>query len=200
MKMACGGSNPSEGYAMTCNRLLASVVLAAVVTSGCGGHLVYPSGPFRGRVVDADTGQPLVGAAVVAAWFLEQPLAVHGTATAYDVVEVLTDDKGEFMVPHQTHVTLVGSVNEPRITIYMSGYGPFPWSQRAPTGEALRDAFQEPTVIELVRGSTREKRLEYLDRAWVSGVSEEAIPNFVRLLNDERQLLGLQPIGKRVGK
>ena len=32
---------------MTCNRLLASVVLAAVVTGGCGGHLIYPSGPPR---------------------------------------------------------------------------------------------------------------------------------------------------------
>ena len=185
---------------MICSRLFASVVFATVVISGCGGHLVYPSGPFRGRVVDADTGQPLVGAAVVAAWFLEQPLAVHGTATAYDVVEILTDDNGEFVVPHQTHVTLVGSVNEPRITIYTPGYGPYPWFQRAPTGDAMRTAFQEPTVVELVRASTREKRLDYLSSASVFGVSAETIPNFSRLINNERQLLGLQPIGRQGGK
>jgi hypothetical protein len=185
---------------MISSRLLAGVLFVAVVTGGCGGHLVYPSGSLRGRVVDADTGQPLVGAAVVAAWFLEQPMAVHGTSTAYDVVEVLTNDKGEFVVPHQTHVTLVGSVNEPRVTIYMPGYGPYPRAQRAPTGEAMRTAFQELTVVELVRANTREKRLEYLDRAWVSGVSAETIPNFSRLIDDERLLLGLQPIGRRGGK
>ena len=185
---------------MMSRRFFASVVFAAVVTGGCGGHLVYPSGQLRGRVVDADTGQPLVGAAVVAAWFLEQPLAVHGTATAYDVLEVLTDDKGEFVVPRQTHVALVGSVDEPRITIYMPGYGPYPGFQRAPKGEAMRTAFQELTVVELVRAMTREKRLEYLDWAWVSGVSEETIPNFSRLINGERQLLGLQPTGRRGGK
>lgn len=185
---------------MIYRRLFASMLFAAVLTVGCGGHVIYPSGPLRGRVVDADTGQPLVGAAVVAAWFLEHPMAVHGTANAYDVVEVLTDDKGEFVVPHQTHVTLVGSVNEPRITIYMPGYGPYPGFQRAPTGDAVRTAFQEPTVVELVRAGTREKRLEYLDWAWVSGVSEDTIPNFFQLVNGERRLLGLQPIGRRGGK
>jgi len=181
---------------MIYSRLFVSAVFAAVVTGGCGGHLIYSSGPLRGRVVDADTGQPLAGAAVVAAWFLEQPTAVHGTATAYDVVEVLTDDKGEFVVPHQTHVTLVGSVNEPRITIYMPGYGPYPGFQRAPKGEAMRTAFQELTVVELVRGKTREERLRHQNWALPFGVSEEQIPNLYRLLNAEARDLDLQPIGK----
>jgi hypothetical protein len=181
---------------MISSRLLAGVLFVTVVTGGCGGHLVYPSGSLRGRVVDADTGQPLVGAAVVAAWFLEQPMAVHGTSTAYDVVEVLTNDKGEFVVPHQTHVTLVGSVNEPRVTIYMPGYGPYPWFQRAPTGEAMRTAFQEPTVVELVGASTREERMRYQNWALPFGVSEEQIPNLYRLLNAEARELDLQPIGK----
>jgi hypothetical protein len=181
---------------MIYRRLFVSVLFAAIVTVGCGGHLIYPSGPLRGRVVDADTGQPLVGAAVVAAWFLEHPMAVHGTANAYDVVEVLTDDKGEFVVPHQTHVTLVGSVNEPRITIYMPGYGPYPWFQRAPTGDAMRTAFREPTVVELVRGKTREERQRFQDWALPFGVSEEHIPNLYRLLNSEAKELDLQPIGR----
>jgi hypothetical protein len=185
---------------MIYSRLFVGVALAAVVTGGCGGHLVYSSGPFRGRVVDAETGQPLVGAAVVAAWFLEKPLAVHGTATPYDVREVVTNAQGEFAVPQQTNVTLVGSVQAPEFTIYLPGYGPYPWFQRAPIGEAMRSAFREPTVVELVRGGTREKRLEYLDWAWVSGLSEETIPNFYRLINGERKELGLQPIGKREAK
>jgi hypothetical protein len=112
------------------------------------------------------------------------------------VVEVLTNDKGEFVVPHQTHVTLVGSVNEPRVTIYMPGYGPYPWFQRAPTGEAMRTAFQEPTVVELVGASTREERMRYQNWALPFGVSEEQIPNLYRLLNAEARELDLQPIGK----
>jgi hypothetical protein len=181
---------------MIYRRLFVGVALAAVVTGGCGGHLVYPSGPFRGRVVDAETGQPLVGAAVVAAWFLEKPLAVHGTATPYDVREVLTDAQGEFAVPQQTNVTLVGSVQAPEFTIYLPGYGPYPWFQRAPIGEAMRSAFREPTVVELVRAKTLDERLRYQNWALPFGVSEEQIPNLFRLLNAEAKDLGLQPIGK----
>ena len=173
-----------------------SVALAAVLAGGCAGQGASPSGPYRGKVIDADTGQPLVGAAVVAAWFWDNPLAVHGTANAIDVVEVLTDAQGEFAVPRKTQVTVVGSIPEPRFTIYARGYGPYPYFARAPIGQSLASALREYTVVELVRGKTQKERGNYLSWALPFGVAEEQIPNIYRLINLESKDLGLQPIGK----
>jgi hypothetical protein len=180
---------------MSLGYLFVRLVLTAALVGGCAGQGTSPSGPYRGRVIDADTGQPLVGAAVVAAWFLDHPLAVHGAARASRVVEVLTDAQGEFAIPRWTQITLIGSMEEPRFTIYALGYGPFLGFQRAPKGEALAFAFEKYTVVELVRGKTREKRREYLGWALPFGVTEEQVPNVYRLINIESKDLGEQPIG-----
>jgi hypothetical protein len=185
---------------MTRCRLVAGLVLVVSLTGACGGHLIYPSGPYRGRVIDADTGQPLAGAVVVARWFLEHPLAVHGTATAYDVDEVLTDDQGGFVIPRRTHATLVGSIQEPRFTIYALGYGPYPGFHRAPTGEAMETAFRDVTVVELVQGKTPKERSNYMGWALPMGVTEEQVPTLYRLINLESKSLGLPPIGKQESK
>ena len=181
---------------MNVGHLFVGLLFTAAFMGGCAGQGASASGPYRGKVIDADTGQPLVGAAVVAAWFLDHPLAVHGTARASHVVEVLTDAQGEFAIPRWTQISLVGSMEEPRFTIYSPGYGPFLGFQRAPKGEALASAFQTYTVVELVRGETREKRREYLGWALPFGVSEEEVPNVYRLINIESKELGEQPIGK----
>jgi hypothetical protein len=181
---------------MSFGHLFVGLVFTAALMGGCAGQGASPSGPYRGKVIDANTGQPLAGAAVVAAWFLDHPLAVHGTARAAHVIEVLTDAQGEFAIPRWTQVTPIGSMEEPRFTIYFPGYGPFLGFQRAPKGEPLASAFDKYTVVELVRGETLEKRREYLGWALPFGVTEEEVPNVYRLINIESKDLGEQPIGK----
>ena len=36
------------------------------------GWLIYHDSPYKGKVVDAETNQPIEGAAVVAVWYLER--------------------------------------------------------------------------------------------------------------------------------
>jgi hypothetical protein len=70
-----------------------------------------------GTVVDAETGQPIEGAVVLAEWTITKGLGLS-YSTSYEVVETLTDREGK--------VTISGVfnpfVNYPLLTVYKKGY------------------------------------------------------------------------------
>jgi hypothetical protein len=182
--------------------LLFLTVMVASLTAGClPGYLVYPSGPYRGRVVDAETKQPLAGAAVVAVWEREGAvLGPHGPSEEYyDAVEVVTDAQGEFTIPAQTHFTLIGRIREPKLSVYYPGYIPYPELGTQPQGEAVDLAYHRKVFeIELPKAKSREERGRHADRPVRLGdVPESKIPISMTLINKERQELGLRPIGRR---
>lgn len=81
---------------------LSGVLLVAIVGANIfgAGWIFYHDGPYRGKVVDADTGQPIEGAAVLGEWHLETYASPGGPVGVYcDVQETLTDKNGEFVVP-----------------------------------------------------------------------------------------------------
>ncbi len=166
---------------------LGLVVLIAAL-AGCAGHLLYPSGPFRGRVVDAETKQPLAGAAVVVVWYSEAPGLGHPTEDIHDAVEVVTDGNGEFMVPYRTHVVLFGQVDPPYIIVYYPGYKDFLGQK----GFEVSDA--DPSrvkVVELVRPPRSERMRFAIIPVAASEVPDEKVPNLRRLVDQERKALGL---------
>ena len=187
--------------------LLAGIIVtltASCTAGGLPGHLVYPSGPYRGRVVEAETKRPLAGAAVVAVWHQEAMLfGGHGPALDYhDALEVVTDAQGEFTIPAQTHFTLIGKIREPKLVVYYPGYIPYPELGTHPQGEAVDLAYQRKVFeIELPKVKTREERVRYANRPVdLDDVPESKIPTSMVLINEERQKLGLQPIGRRMGR
>ncbi len=169
---------------------LGLVVLLAAL-AGCAGHLLYPSGPFRGRVVDAETEQPLAGAAVVIVWWWDSPGLGHAVEGMHDAVEVVTDAGGEFTVPQKTHVILFGEVTRLYVVIYYPGYKDFLGQKGFDVQEASTEQLK---TVELVRAKTREERLRYADMpTGFLDVPDRKIPNLIRLVNVERKALGLQP-------
>jgi hypothetical protein len=63
------------------------------------GWIIYYDSAFSGRVLDAETRQPIEGAVVVAIYKVRQyGIADSGSSTA-DVKEVLTDKTGVFHIP-----------------------------------------------------------------------------------------------------
>ena len=48
-------------------------------------------GPFRGRMVDAETGAPIPGAHFMVSWERDYPNPVHWTQRFYDAQEAVTD-------------------------------------------------------------------------------------------------------------
>src|SRR5207249_575775 len=56
-------------------------------------------GPFRGQIVDAETGQPIVGAVVLVVWWEAVFTPIQTNRKFYDAREALTDAEGRFEAP-----------------------------------------------------------------------------------------------------
>ncbi len=78
-------------------------------------------GPFQGRILDADTKEPIEGIVVLIEW---RELHFFAGSTFYDAQETLTDKDGEFVIPGIWVLnpwTRLGI--EAYVIIYKSGYG-----------------------------------------------------------------------------
>jgi len=87
----------------------------------------YSAGPTWGKVVDADTQQPIRGALVVALWDLQGGLE-RGRFDTFKVAEALTDEGGDFRMdgwgplPRPDNGLL--DKYDPHIIVFKSGYTP----------------------------------------------------------------------------
>lgn len=179
--------------------LLLGLVLS--LAAGCG-HLVYSSGPYSGQVVDAETGRPVAGAAVVAIWTREMPIGPEVTEGDWDVYETLSDANGQFAIPHRTHFTPYGWILEPKLTVYYPSYAPgyagyyrrdVPVADRPPRDPRDRDRPENYVTIPLKRPPTKEARIHDADLPiGTLRLRWEQVPNLMRLINEERRQLGLQ--------
>lgn len=170
--------------------LMAASVLLIPVT-GC-----YAKGPWRGKVIDAETKQPIEGAAVVAVWNWELRGPAGGETRFLDAEETATNKDGVFEIPSKSFLSipLVRKVNGPYFTIYKPGYGTFPKQQISP--QYLPDELFEVkgAIVELPKLTTKEKRLSALDNADLGDiiVPRKKIPYLKRLINEERKRFGLE--------
>ena len=65
-----------------------------------------PKCVVRGRVVDAETRQPIKGAAVAIRWYTDNSTQQSPGPETLDAVQALSDDKGVFLIPqHQNYET-----------------------------------------------------------------------------------------------
>lgn len=60
---------------------------------------LYSGGPWRGRVIDADTKEPIEGAVVVAVWERRYDCGFSNPTFFHEAKEVLTDKEGLFEIP-----------------------------------------------------------------------------------------------------
>ncbi len=88
--------------------LLASLL----ISTGCYGY-----GTLKGKVVDAETGEPIEGAVAMAEWTKTKGFGNTYTVSA-KVVEAISDKEGNF----ELGGCLSPFVNEPSLTIYKKGY------------------------------------------------------------------------------
>ena len=171
------------------------------------------AGPWRAQVVDAETGEPLAGVAVIGVW--NRRLIGHGLVPLWPTGwvgadEATTDAAGRFTLPRRFFApALVTHVPEPELSLFKAGYG----------GWRLRDremALTRPgAVIELRPLRSPDARRKYVEGRWTreeraqlrTGWRDaEAPPNWIDLpyqdargleaaINQERAALGLRPIG-----
>lgn len=95
------------------------------LTSGCAAPF-YVAKSIHGRVIDAETKQPLPGTVVVAQWVLEQPF--RGPAKRLNAEEAITDQNGDFNIPGwgprcRPWYAELGS-HDPWLLVFKAGYKP----------------------------------------------------------------------------
>ena len=127
-----------------------------VVASGCRGG-AEQWGPFRGQVVDAETGMPLSGAHVMVAWERDNPNPVHWTQSFYDAREAVTGTSGRFEIPRDRRFPTF-LIRGPRFAVFAPGYVAEAEDVTPSGGRPYVDA----TILRMRRLETLEERCQYI--------------------------------------
>ena len=165
---------------MTRTAAFLAACLLAAFAPGIGGGAAHAAGPWRGQVVDAETGQPIEGVVVVAVWERLSPGVIHQARAFHDVDEVVTDADGRFILPERElsppnpFVTIDG----PQLTMFKGGYGLWQFRGAPPvTGpggmsavlrhseEAMARFGRTGATFEMLRFKTPEERRQDLSSA-----------------------------------
>ncbi|MDA8240451.1 MAG: hypothetical protein M0Z67_08795 [Nitrospiraceae bacterium] len=186
--------------------VLAVIIIFTSSAFASSGWLVYHDGAFKGKVIDAETKEPIEGAVVVAIYHIrEYGIAESGSSVA-DVKEVLTDKSGAFYIPAHTFLHLYpfangeittflifkpgyASIDDLDLTGILSWYGKegveLPWIYN----QKLKFVFAQG-LIGLPKVKTREDRL----KATPGHISEARrnTPMLNRLIDEEDRSLGLK--------
>jgi len=101
---------------------LTVVFITCIFAAGVWSHAgASEFGPFIGRIIDADTKEPIEGVVVLIEW---RESHMFAGSTFYDARETLTDKKGDFYIPRiWVFNPLVWLRAEADVIIYKSGYG-----------------------------------------------------------------------------
>lgn len=168
-----------------------SLLLAIVLSvSGCA-----TAGPWRGRVIDTDTRQPIEGAAVVAIWYRSH-FGFGGPVERFeDAREAVTDKDGRFTIPAYSYNSVLRDKTKPEFTIFKPGYCAFPvCNVKKDNITNLIASFTrgDGATVELrVLTDDKERRDLMLYRLGNYLVGKDKAPHFYKLYNEESKYLGL---------
>lgn len=168
------------------------------------GWLYYWNGPYKGKVIELDTGKPIESAVVAGNWHLE---TVIGWPWFCDAVETMTDKNGEFVLPRAWCISFwpIARLNIPGEQVVFKpgylGYPPLGYDQEQRraympnfTGQEFTDKKQY-YIIEFGRPTTfLERRLTYEHAAFSEDKARRKTPMLLRLSNEERRNLGFSGV------
>lgn len=181
-------------------RLLLCFVVIGVSTMSCAlavsqeereFYIQGTEGPYRGRVIDARTKEPIRGAVVVAAWYQDVYAVVQSNQRFYDAVEVLTDEHGYFVVDApEIERRAPWRTIFPDFTIFKPGYKYY--RGLFASHEEMAQRRQRPLLgtisLEYIAGKGRRERQENLGLP-PGGVPESKIPNLMKAYAEESEAM-----------
>jgi len=192
------------------------IVTVAMLFSSVSAHsgLIYSKPEFRGRVIDAETKQPIEGAVVVALYYKQSVVSLNPAGTSayvFAAKEALTDNKGDFYIPSfSSWIIFTEDVGVSFIFFkpgYMSCYGPthintqlfekyFSVDVIGKVAEIEDGSFEEGNyvkwkgplgIVELKKTKTREERRK--TRPSSGGLEKVKLPIFLKVLEEEYKYL-----------
>lgn len=166
--------------------------------------ITFAGGPWKGKIIDIETKEPIEGAVVLAVWERAYRTPAGDNTSFYEAKEVLTDKEGNFEIPAYRPINLlpiISYIREPRFIIFKPGY----LSIEISLSENVTDKEAElpengkvfrlsPGLIELPKLKTREERIKNLHIGLMYDEAKKKAKNYMHLLNVERHDLGLDEI------
>ena len=176
--------------------LIISIFLLTATNAFSGGFLYHSDGPYKGKVIDLETGEPIEGAVVASVWTL--------THRFCDAKETVTDKNGGFVLPKGSCFSLwpFTKIDFPEVVVFKPGYLAYPplgstfeeGKARMPgfTGHEFQDKKQY-NIIKLGRPKTRREREFTFDHAGGLFTDEafKKLPILLKMVNEEGKHLGL---------
>lgn len=153
-------------------------------------------GPYYGKVIDAETKEPIEGAAVLVVFYTES-YGPGGAITHYaDALEMVTDKNGEFKFPeHRINLfrPLQGWKKHGYFTIFKPGYGCYPNHKDVkpmfvPNGTLPDDQY---VTIELPRLKTLKERRDAGTPNIQGDIPYEKQQKLIELVNEELSFWGV---------
>jgi hypothetical protein len=148
-------------------------------------------GPYKGRVVEEDSGLPVVGAVAIGDWTGVHVNVAGGTTYCIDAREALTDEKGEFEILDISRGTF-------SISVYKVGYQRVqcPWESLQRWGGCMTEPAQwdgDRAIILL--NKVAKSRMGYEGRPPSGGCGRKdgkPLAEYMKAHEDYRRALGLK--------
>ncbi len=161
--------------------------------------ITHKFGPYIGKVVDAETGNPLEGTAVHLSFYTQFGTPGGAASNYAGAIECLTDKNGEFNLSKR--ITKIRMLSlwfpAPDVTIFKPGYGVYPGHQGSsidpkPEHKWSRIDENRYCVVRLPKLETDAERRETLSTVGPLVPIEDQ--KLIRTLeNQERIYFGLKP-------
>jgi len=167
-----------------------------ILLSGCGPLIRY-DGTYNGKIIDADTGEPIEGVVVLGVWKRVYPGIAGSFRNFYDARETVTDEKGDFSIPGMGLSIFLDSM---RVMIFKAGYDGLayglwdslkiinPWS----TEKIKKIIWEGDKAIIPLRKLTMEERIKRGTPSRPSAPIEK-MKLMTKEINKERKAQGLKP-------
>jgi hypothetical protein len=144
-------------------KVVPRLLLICLILFAVSCYPVRYDGPYKGRVVDADTGLPIQGVVVLGEWSKGMMTPAGTVHSYYDVAETVTDKNGDFEI-RGLGLKILTTVEPMNVLIFKSGYeyiGLGPWESFKITDYPVRKiVWQGDRAIIPLKKLTLEERKE----------------------------------------
>ena len=183
--------------------ILSTFILVSftILLSGCFACCVRPiqyDGAYKGKVIDADTGEPIEGVVILGTWDTVSSGVGGGVSEYYDAKETVTDKNGEFTLPGVgLRINIINKLDSMLVLIFKTGYGYI--------GEGLWESYKKYSENFTVNGNMviiRLKKLTSEERRKHSSLPSRpaALTKKMKLMTKEidraRREQGLEPLSE----
>lgn len=172
------------------------VMILSLLQAGCF-YAVRYDGPYRGKVVDATTKEPVEGVVVLGTWYTETPTLAGATHQYNDAQEAVTDKNGDFLIEGKG-LRVMSRLLPVYIMLFKSGYeyiGPVWWKSLKQSDHYIKQIIwdgDKPTFP--LKKLTMGERRRMLLPSPPHGAKKDRIKLMVNEINRELSDLGEDPI------